>query len=139
MLDSNPVYQVRFCAGLTTQEVPVNLQDEEIEFLLTQNMNNVHNTCVQVFDRVITEASYMVNRTTGQVSEDLSDLLANLIRRRDDLIAGLGNVPSTLHATGMDSTEYTDGQSDTSVYNDGLNAVDRPSWYVWSSDSTSTS
>lgn len=137
-LDTNLVYQVRFCAGLTTQETPVNLQDEEITFLLSQNMNNVNTTCVQVFDRIITEASYMVDRTTGQVSESLSDLLANLIRRRDDLVSGLGNVPSRLYATGVDSESYKEGQDDETVYNDGLNAVDRPDWYVWSSNSSTS-
>ncbi len=133
-LGTSKLYQVRFCAGLTTQNLPVNMQDEEILFLLSQNMENVNNTCIQVFDRVITDASYMVNRTTGQVSEDLSDLLDNLIRRRDDLISGLGNVAINLQATGVDSDEYEEGQDDTTVYNDGVRTVDRPDWYVWSTD-----
>tara|TARA_R110002020_G_scaffold213427_1_gene420234 strand:+ start:33513 stop:33953 length:441 start_codon:yes stop_codon:yes gene_type:complete len=115
-----PINQMRFKLGLTTPNTPVGLEDEEIQFCLDQNDGNVAQACLDCLDSLITSASMLVDRTTGQVSEALSQLLDNLLRRRDDLISSLANVPILLHVTGVDSCEYEDGQLDETVYHDDI-------------------
>lgn len=125
-LKTNLIYQVRLKIGQTSPYSPVAVQDEEIQFFLDLNKNDVHQTCLDVLHSQISQAAALVDKETGAVSEAQSQLLENLKRLRDDLINSISrNTPKYMQITGIFNDDRDTVDNDTEIYQDGVKLDDK--------------
>lgn len=68
-LDSNPLYQARFRLG-DTDEANAAFQDEEINYSLKCNDNNVLRTCIDCVSALLPRLASSVKFTVGPYSEE---------------------------------------------------------------------
>jgi hypothetical protein len=119
-LANNKIYQVRFKLGQTNQHSVVAVFDEEIQFALDSNYDDVTKACLDILNGQISKAGSLVDKETGQVSEAQSQLLKNLIALRDDLINSISrNVPKYMQWTGVFNEDKNAVDNDTEIYQDG--------------------
>ena len=128
-LSTNKIYQVRLSVGQTNQYDLIVLQDEEIEFFLSNSYDNVTDASVKAIDSMISRAGLLVDKETGQVSESASQLIDSLIKTRDDMLVSVSrNVPIHCQFTGFFEDDRKEQQDDTEIYHDGItNTSELPS------------
>ena len=117
-----PLNQVRLNTGQTKEFSHVALQDEEINFLLLANSNDVNKTSIQSLDAMIAKAGSLVNSTTGMTSESLGDLLKNLQKTKEQLISN--TIGYRIIATGLFDDEFHEGQQNPDFVHFGIEATD---------------
>lgn len=120
-LNSNKLYQVRLNIGNTDEYGLVVLQDEEIQHFLNTSYEHVTDASVKAIDALISRASIMCDRETGQVQESASQLIGNLQNLRDDMLNSVArNVPKFMQITGMFEDDRQTVQADNEIYHDGI-------------------
>lgn len=120
-LKTNKVYQVRFKLGQTNQHSVIAVCDEEIQYALDTNYDDVTKACLDILNSQISMAGALVDKETGQVSEAQSQLLKNLIALRDDLMNSISrNVPKFMQITGIFNDDRETVDNDTEIYQDGV-------------------
>lgn len=70
-LASNPIYQVRYRLG-DTVETMATFQDEEIQFSLTNNSNNILRTCIECVTALLPRLALRRDFKIGPYTETLS-------------------------------------------------------------------
>lgn len=125
-LSTSKLYQVRFKIGQTNQHSIIAVCDEEIQYALSINYDDVGKACLDILNSQISQAGSLVDKETGQVSEAQSQLLKNLIALRDDLLNSISrNVPKYMQITGIFNDDMDTIDNDTSIYQDGVQLDDK--------------
>jgi hypothetical protein len=116
-LSTDRIAQVRLATG-QTQEKSSRISDEEISYLLSQNSYNVKTTSVQVLKNLLVAVSQEYDRSTGEVSQSLSQVYDKLKDLLQNATLGLGGIssPTGLHFGGLCSEEFDYRNKDKSVY-----------------------
>ncbi len=128
-LSSSKLYQVRLNIGDTISTAMATLQDEEIQYFLDTNYQDVNTASIKSIDARISKASNLADSTTGQVQISLSQLIDNLTKLRYDFLTSASrNTPKYAQITGVDEDDREKVIGDDSVYQDGLNMVTEPTW-----------
>ena len=124
-LNSSKLYQLRLLIGQTNEYSSVALQDEELQYFLSQNYDNVNMSAIDAVNSQISQAAALVDSETGEVSEAQSQLLKNLIRLRDDLESSSRNVPKFMEITGIFNDDRDTIDNDEEIYQDGVKLNDK--------------
>lgn len=120
-LATDLISQIRFKTGLTSPNSLLQIQDEEIQYLLDTYNNDVNKTCLDVLNSLITRVDEFVDKTTGQVSEARSQLLDNLIRLRDDIQNSISrSTPCFMQFTGVFTEDMNTINCDEDLFHDGV-------------------
>lgn len=119
-LKTSKLFQVRLNTGNTDEYGLVPLQDEEIEFFLTQTYGRVQDASIKSLDALINRAGTLVDKETGQTQESASQLLDNLIKARNDMLTSASrNVPIHAQLTGFFEADRKEQQDDPTIFHDG--------------------
>jgi len=125
-INTTPLFQVRLKIGQTSEYSPVVVQDEEIQYFLEDNDNDIGKTCIDVLNTQISQAATLVDKETGQVSEAQSQILKNLKILRDDLLNSVSrNTPTHMQLTGIFNDDRSTVDNDDEIYQDGVKLTDK--------------
>lgn len=125
-INTTPLFQVRLKIGQTSEYSPVVVQDEEIQYFLEDNDNDIGKTCIDVLNTQISQAATLVDKETGQVSEAQSQILKNLKILRDDLLNSVSrNTPIHMQLTGIFNDDRSTVDNDDEIYQDGVKLTDK--------------
>lgn len=131
-VSTNPIHEVRFLTG-QTDPVTSQIEDEEIQYLLDKNNGDVQAAANDVMLSLLKKASHAYDKTTGEVSESLSQWYDNLKDLVDDPSAGDIELaiptPIGMHAGGLDSEEFALRNADRTVYQ-GFTTCDANPWDI---------
>ena len=126
-LSSNQIYQIRLSIGNTDQYDLAGLEDEEIQFLLDRNNENIDQTIVASIDSRIAKAGGLVDKTTGQTQESASQLIDVLQKLRDDMLNSVSrHTPIYSNITGVLESERQEVINDPCIFHDGVNMQTEP-------------
>jgi hypothetical protein len=131
-ITTNQIHEVRFLTGQTDPN-DYEIEDEEIQYLLDKNAGDVQIAKNEVLKSLLNRASHYYDKTTGEVSEALSQRFKNLQELIDapppSEIELVFPTPSCMHAGGLDSEEFALRAKDVTVFQ-GFNSVDAVPWDV---------
>ena len=114
---TNLVAQVRLRTGQTVNNGE-SMSDEEINFFLSQNNNDVNATVTEVLQSLLVRASQFYDKTTGEVSESKSQVFDNLREQLTNQALGSSIIPTPtcMHFGGLASDEVQARNEDKTVY-----------------------
>ena len=118
----NKVHEVRFLIG-QTDKYNNYIEDEEISYLLGKDSGNVDVTKYNAARAILATSALFYDKTTGQVSESMSQLYTNLKDLIDnppaqDIEAKMPT-PVCMHIGGIDPEEFALRNLDTTVVQTG--------------------
>ena len=128
----NKIHEVRFLTG-QTEKTTSQIEDEEIQYWLTKNNEEIDPTVQDVLKSLLKKAAHCYDKTTGEVSESLSqwyEHLQDLINDPPpDSIDLSFSTPIGLHRGGLYSEEFALRNADQTVYQ-GFQACDNNPWDI---------
>lgn len=131
-ITTNPIHEVRFLTGQTDPN-DYEIEDEEIQYLLDENDGDVQATKNDVLKNLLNRAAHSYDKTTGEVSEAMSQRFKNLQELIDapppSEIELAFPTPSCMHAGGLDSEEFALRSNDVTVYQ-GFSSTDANPWDI---------
>lgn len=112
---TDSIAQVRFRAGITVDDGA--MEDEVIQFLLTNNNGDVTKTYIEVLKNLVVQAAQEIDKDTGEVSESSSQRYKQLTALlKDAMIVNGIDAPVCIHFGGLDALEFELRNNDSSVY-----------------------
>jgi len=133
---TNPIHEVRFLTGQTDPN-DYEIEDEEIQYLLDENDGDVQETKNDVMKNLLNRAAHAYDKTTGEVSEAMSQRFKNLQELIEAPPASEIELafptPICMHAGGLDSEEFALRSADVTVYQ-GFQSCDANPWDIGTED-----
>lgn len=128
----NKVHEVRLLTG-QTYEPTSQIEDEEIQYLLNKNNDEVEPTEQDVLRLLLKKAAHSYDKSTGEVSESLSQWYEHLQDLIDDPPAEDLSLsfptPVGIHTGGLYSEEFALRNADQTVYQ-GFQSSDANPWDI---------
>ena len=127
----NKVHEVRFLIG-QTDEFNNYIEDEEISYLLGKDSNKVDVAKYNAARAILAKSALFFDRTTGQVTESMSQLYTNLkdlINNppAQDIEAKMPT-PICMHVGGIDPKEFALRNLDITVVQSGTETETKNPW-----------
>lgn len=133
---TNPIHEVRLLTG-QTEEATSQIEDEEIQYFLTKNGNDVPSTVSDVLNTLLKEAAHAFDKQTGEVSESQSQRYQQLKELIGDPpssdIETVFPTPVSIYTGGLYSEDFALRNADQTVYQ-GFQTEDANPWDIGTED-----